>query len=455
MTRSSSDPAKKVKQLEQELSLLRVVELNYRTLMESMGDSLYVVDRDCRYIFMNREHLSRLGIGNEDIIGAQYADFHNQAQTRAFREMVETVIRSGKTIQSEHASARDGRFFLRTLSPVRKKGKTGAIIGVAVVSKDITERRRMEEKLRESHHLYRTLAENIFAGVYIVQDGTIRYVNRIFANYTGFGPELLIGGKFMDLVHSNDRDTVEEKIEEMLSGTRTSPCIFRIAAKDRRQKWIAVAATSIHYEGRPAVLGSAMDLTERIETEESLRDSQQQLGNIIDFLPDPTLVIDMEGKIIAWNRAMEKITGKKAEEMVGRGDYEYALPLHGERRPILADLIIRPDRENEKTYYPNLRREGDGLFSEVEMNRRQISTCYWVAASPLFNTKGVMAGAIESIRDITDTKRAKEALRVSEANYRNIFENAVEGIFQTSPEGRFISANPAMVRLLGYDSPGE
>ena len=92
------------------------------------------------------------------------------------------------------------------------------------------------------------------------------------------------------------------------------------------------------------------DITEQKLAEEKLKESQQQLTDIINFLPDATLVIDKEGTVIAWNRAIEEMTGVKAEGMLGKGNYEYALPFYGERRPVLIDLVLKPKNDVEDKY---------------------------------------------------------------------------------------------------------
>ena len=106
------------------------------------------------------------------------------------------------------------------------------------------------------------------------------------------------------------------------------------------------------------------DITERKWAEEALKESQQQLADIIDFLPDATFVIDREGKVIAWNRAVEEMLGIRAADMLGKGDYEYALPFYGERRPILIDLVFEP-REEFEAKYENVKRKGGVLTAEA------------------------------------------------------------------------------------------
>ena len=145
------------------------------------------------------------------------------------------------------------------------------------------------------------------------------------------------------------------------------------------------------------------------------QESQRRMADIIDFLPDATLVIDRDGRVIAWNRAIEEMTGVKAADMVGRGNYEYALPFYAERRPILIDLVLLPDEEI-KARYISLRRNGAALSGETPVSSLRGHTAYlYATASALRNSKGDVVGAIETIRDITDRKRAEEELREAKA----------------------------------------
>ena len=92
-------------------------------------------------------------------------------------------------------------------------------------------------------------------------------------------------------------------------------------------------------------MGVLRDIAERKRTEEALRESERPLTDILEFLPDPTLVIDAQGKVTVWNRTMECMTGVPKEEIVGKGDLAYAVPFYGEPRPILIDLVFKSDKE--------------------------------------------------------------------------------------------------------------
>ncbi|MBM3134229.1 MAG: GAF domain-containing protein [Chloroflexi bacterium] len=153
------------------------------------------------------------------------------------------------------------------------------------------------------------------------------------------------------------------------------------------------------------------EIAERKRMAEVVRESERKLTDIINFLPDATLVIDQEGKVIAWNRAIEEMTRIKAADMLGKGNYEYALPFYGERRPILIDLVFLPQEEFEKRY-AHIQRQGSILIGETYVPNLPGGGAYLFAtASVLRDSQGHVVGAIEVIRDITWRKQAEEELQ--------------------------------------------
>jgi len=127
-------------------SSLYDTEAKYQSLVESTEDSIYLVDRDYNYLYMNKKHMTRMGLTQGEFLGRSYGDFHMFDETAKFKENVDRVIASGKSLQSEHRSKRDDRYFLQTLSPVRDRD--AKVIAATVVSKDITDLKQMEEELR-------------------------------------------------------------------------------------------------------------------------------------------------------------------------------------------------------------------------------------------------------------------------------------------------------------------
>jgi len=182
------------------------------------------------------------------------------------------------------------------------------------------------------------------------------------------------------------------------------------------------------------------------------KESEQRLTDIINFLPDATLVITRRGSVIAWNRAMEQMTGVPASDILGKGNYEYALAFYHKRRPILLDLILSYDIAIAQTY-DTIRQDGSMLISE-----KFIPDIYggngaylWFVASPLYDAHGKIVGAIESIRDITGLKKLEQSVRASELRYHTVFDAASEAMIVIDRDSeKILDANTAAMQLYGY-----
>jgi PAS domain S-box-containing protein len=204
------------------------------------------------------------------------------------------------------------------------------------------------------------------------------------------------------------------------------------------------------------VFGVIHDITEQKLAEEELRETEQRLGDIVDFLPDATFAIDKSGRVIIWNRAIEEMTGVKARDILGKGNYEYALPFYGERRPILIDLIMMEDPGVLTKNYSVLKKDGNAITAET--NHAFVGGKYvylWGKAILFKNTHDEVVGAIESIRDITKRKEVEESLKKSERNYRVFVENIQDCLYQSDLHGLLIFASPSLARLLGYSTVEE
>lgn len=144
----------------------------------------------------------------------------------------------------------------------------------------------------------------------------------------------------------------------------------------------------------------------------NLARSERQFHDIIEFLPDATFAIDNEGRVIAWNRAVEEMTGVGKNAVLGRGNCEYALAFYGERRPMLAGLIVSRQPDPEKRY-PAIQRESGRLVSEAYLPQFSGGRGAHLrfSATALLDASGNVTGAIESVRDITAQVMTREALK--------------------------------------------
>ncbi len=160
------------------------------------------------------------------------------------------------------------------------------------------------------------------------------------------------------------------------------------------------------------------EILHRREAEDNLKSAYHRLSDIIEFLPDATFVIDKDKKVIAWNKAIEEMTGVKKEDIIGKGNCAYSVPFYGKPRPLLVDLLSAPQEEIE-AQYSYVKREKGSLYAEVFVPRIYggKGAFIWVKASPLFDNYGQIVGAVESIRDITDRKEAEAILRQDKESF--------------------------------------
>jgi PAS domain S-box-containing protein len=197
------------------------------------------------------------------------------------------------------------------------------------------------------------------------------------------------------------------------------------------------------------VLVTINDITDRKRAEEASRASKERFSQILDFLPDPTFAIDLQGKVIVWNRAYEQMTGIRAEDILGKGDYEYALPFYGYRRQVLIDAAIEKNDEILKRY-SHVQIDGDILLAETKVRLRdeevRVLSC---KARPLYDGAGRIIGAIESMRDVTEIRKTQEMLRESEERYRSVVENIQDVFYRTDKEGLITMVSPSASRMCG------
>jgi len=182
----------------------------------------------------------------------------------------------------------------------------------------------------------------------------------------------------------------------------------------------------------------------------NLEKTEKRFSGIFNHLPDPTVVINHAGVVIAWNKGMEEITGVNAGDIVGCGDYAYTEAIYGIREPTLIDLILDPhaDIAGAHTITHN---ERDCIIAETDVWVRDAEFCtYWVKATPIYGNNKSVNGAICSIRDITEKKRAEKALRAANKYSRSLIEAHIDPLVTIDTDGLISDVNSAMEELTGF-----
>ncbi|MDD1672051.1 MAG: PAS domain S-box protein [Methanomicrobiales archaeon] len=306
----------------------------------------------------------------------------------------------------------------------------------------------LSDRLNQQMARYQSTYASSEAGIFLIDSttGSILDVNTTFSEITGYPSGGEVSMTLQDLFpDAGDMVMLHEMVQKR--GTFRHHEIG-ILTRDGYQRIARLSGTPLE---DPLYMCSVEDVTERRKVEQALLLSEQRLLYIINFLPDATFAIDRKGTVIAWNRAIEGMTGTPATEMMGEGNHAYALSLFGERRRLLADLVLAPDETYLRAHYSAITSDGDTLIAETSYKATDGTEHFlWVKATPLHGQDGAVAGAIESMRDITHIRNAERAIRESEEKFRGIFETAANLILVMNPLGIINDSNPQSLSILGY-----
>ncbi|AGL01080.1 PAS domain S-box protein [Desulfoscipio gibsoniae] len=342
---------------------------------------------------------------------------------------------------------------------------------------------------------YQVLVENQSDLVVKVDiNSKVLFVNQSYCDVFGKKQRELIDSLFEPLANESDSE-VTFKAMENLNNPPYSCYIEHRAMTKNGCRWFGWAIKAILGESNNviAIVGVGRDITERKKAEKELEAANQKLRDIIDFLPDATFVVDNDKRVIAWNRSIEEMTGLAKKDIIGKGDYAYAVAFYGKRMPFLVDFINTDiNKIKSEVIYENIQEKGNALYAEINMPPpfNGNGGTLWAKASPLYDSEGQVIGVIESIRDITDRKRledelytyrnyleimikertaelqnamaqlqqevaehqgAREALSESEAQLSRITNNMLDLIVVIDTQGTIKYATPSHKKVLGYE----
>ena len=422
---------------------LRASEERYRRLLDDINDG-YVVLQGEKTVFANSRCAEISGYSLEEIVCQTPAVF---LAPEGLGEALEVAQRSmsGVAIPSHHESAivrKDGtivpvEFSLRDII---YEGKPG----VSAVIRDITERNQAEEALRASEHNYRVLFESTIDGTVVVDAETMKVVlanQAALKMYRFDSTAELAEANILDYVHPDDRERAIKTIsEDMFEKDLRQVVEFRTITKDGKERWISAIGTRTEYQGKLAGLFSFRDITERKQAEEALKDSERFSSSLLSNSPNPILVINPDTSINYVNPALEALTGFSHAEIVGR---KTPYPWWTEEN------LHKTSEDLEKAMAKGAR----GL---EELFQKKNGERFWVAiTSTPIKKNGELDYYLANWVDITERKRAEEALRESEEKLRRMFESVNDGIVVTDLNGVITDVNEKSLQLSGFSSKND
>lgn len=263
--------------------------------------------------------------------------------------------------------------------------------------------------------------------------------------------EIYIGRNILEVFSGNAQDGFRKGID-YLRNTGTSFIFDYSEMIEDKENFFEARMVPIKPISEKQIFIIIRNTTEQKKISERIHALNKTLEDIIDFLPDPTFVINARREVIAWNKAIEIMTGVKKEDILGKGDYVYSLAFYGEKRPILVDLLFEENLDIDKKY-DYVSKIGDAYFTEVFLpdiyNGK--GAYIWETASRLYDKDSNIAGAIEAIRDITSAKDAQHYIMEEKEKLQAILDNLYLGIMMLDNFDRIIYINPYFIRLFGYE----
>lgn len=279
--------------------------------------------------------------------------------------------------------------------------------------------------------------------------GNLVYVNKTAYLSLGYTKAQLMKMSFHDLFVPGHPKLIKSRIRRLM---KKGKAIFESAHFDREKSVIPVEihAQIVEFNDDKLILSVIKDMRSLKKVETEIKKENQKLMDIIQFLADATFIVDQDRKVIAWNKAMEDLTGVPKEEVLKKRNYAYSLPLYGVRRPVLMDLILSPDKEVE-ALYDYVKRDKNTLYAEVFIPSvfSGKGAHLWAKARPLHDEHGKLIGAIESIRDISDWKQGGRALKEQSKFLQDLIDSIHLPIFYKDANGIYKRCNEAFQKYLG------
>ena len=434
---------------------LRATEVFKARVFTDSADGMLVLTPEGAVLSMNRRATERFQhFTPEQMRQLRWADIWQAAH----RADAAQALAGAKAGRSENFRAEccnvegDPRWWDVLLSPLPDEaGKTGRLLAVL---RDITETHAADEKfrtlfeqssktemaLRESEERFQVFMNNSPLVAFIKDDeGRLIYVNQILEQKFQFRHGEMIGKTDFDWLPLDVARKISEVDREVLASGAARELVEIVPTSDgKSNEWLTMKFCMTGSDGRKLLGGMSLDVTEQKRAERALQESEQKFRDLFDDAPVAYHELDLDNRITRVNATELAMLGYKAGEMTGRSVWDFII----EEKP--EEIMPRELSAKARVEYQCTFRRKDGRKVSVLMRQKFIT-----------DAAGAICGRRATLQDITALKRTERELREAEEKYRGIFENANEGIFQSTAEGSYLSVNPALARMIGYDSPDE
>lgn len=303
--------------------------------------------------------------------------------------------------------------------------------------KDLTEKKKAEESLRQSEEKYRLLVENSHDAIIVYQDANLKFHNEKVESLSGYsGEEIAALSSVFELIHPGDRERVLDYYTKRMQGQEApSNYTYRIVHKNGSIKWVEINVAVINWEGKQASIGFFTDLTERKMAEEALKISEEKYNKAFYKNPNLMILADLESRtILEVNEAYTKTMGYSVEEVVN-------IPGHLGRT---ADTS-----EDKEKIINQLASKGHVEDYEIALRKKNGERSIFLLTSEMVLIENKELFILTGV-DISERKKAEEELRASEEKFRILFEKTALGAAMVDMDGHPLLSNSALQYMVGY-----
>ncbi len=414
---------------------LRASEECFRTLVEKSADAIALLDPAATIRYASPSTARVLGYSPEESVGRNALEsVHAEDLPRIRGLFAQCLAEPGKDINTEFRYAhRDGTWRYLECTGNNQLADPG-VRAIVVNYRDISARKKAEESLRESEERYRQLVENSYDLICEVNPHKqFVYLSPNYHDVLGYEPGELLGRSALELVHADDVAAV------LAAAPKASvPVTYRQRHRNGEWRWFeSISKTYQRAKGESRAVVFSRDITERKRAEEELAHERDLLHILMENIPHLIYFKDSASRYTRINEAQVANLGiGGAKEALGKTDFDYYPP------------------ELAREFYADEQRiiqTGRPLIDKVERQTGVDATERWLSSTkvPIADKDGQITGIVGVSRDITERKRAEEAVRASEAKYRSLIENLEQFIFLKDSELRFVTANKAFCQSLG------
>ncbi len=420
-------------------------EKKFRALTENSPIGIYYNDLNGTFLFGNKKAEEIVGFNQDELIGKNFLKLKLLTPKGLLKAVKILALNNlGKSTGPDH-------FTLNTKNGTQKQVEISTTIinieGQKVVLgmvQDITKSKHFEDALRSSEErlkiIYEFAPDAIFLGDL---KGTVLDGNRAAEDMIGYKKEELVGTNIFKLKITSREDfpKIAKALAKSALGKKTGPDEFFVNRKDGSQILVEISTFPTQINDKSVVLGIARDITKRKQVETALRESEEKYRSLFEQSADAILIIEGD-MFVDCNTATIKMLGYSTrDELLNTHPSQLSPELQSDGRNSFekADemMAIAYDKGSHRFEWNHMRQNGKVFPVEVLLT-----------AVPIGNDKFLHV----VWRDITDRKKAEEALIKSEKQYRNIFEKDISGVFLSTPEGKIIDFNPAFAKMIGYSS---